>query len=110
MGTPAYDAQIDRVATVLAALEATPVKAHAHPLCVISRDAAPRTVVAVYAADRRFVLGAEDVELTARILTDAKPFTGAGLLAGGLLANLAVAELLALRANVVRMCSPMGRG
>ena len=102
--------QVDLVANVLAALENAPTTVHAAPLCVISRDLPPATVLAVFADGQRFQLTPDDVDLTTQILLGAQPFPGCTAIAHALQARLAQAELLTFRANAVRMLTPMGRG
>jgi len=103
-------AQFDLVADVLSAIEDAPTKVRTAPLCVISRDADPQAILGVFVNGRRFQLTPEDVDLVARILLGSQPFAGCNAIAHGMLGRLGMAELQAFRANVVRMCSPMGRG
>ncbi|ATC25187.1 hypothetical protein [Caulobacter vibrioides] len=110
MVAPAYDREVERVANVLAALEATPTAMRSAALCVIDRVAEPRVVIGVFAGGRRFALDAGEVELTARVLTEDRPFAGSSAIANSLRARLGMAELLRFRANAVRMLTPMGRG
>lgn len=102
--------QVDLVATVLAAMEVAPTTVRTAPLCVISRDAPPRAVLGVFVGGQRFALSPADVDLAARILLGSQPFAGCSAIAHGLLGRLGMAELQTFRANVVRMCSPMGAG
>ena len=110
MAAPAIDREVERVATVLAAIEAAPTGLHTAALCVIDRVAEPRVVIGVFAGGRRFALEAGEAELTARVLTEDRPFAGAGAIGDSLRCRLGMAELLRFRANAVRMLTPMGRG
>lgn len=102
--------QVDLVATVLSAMEDAPTTVRTAPLVVISHVAEPRALVGVFVGGQRFALDADDVQLAARILLGAQPFAGCNAVADALLTRLGMAELQRFRANVVRMCSPMGRG
>lgn len=110
MAAPATDARIELVSTVLAAMENGAAAVRTVGLCVVSRNAEPRSVVGVHAAGRRFALDTRDADLVARVLGDDQPFPGAAALAGHLHYRIGEADLLTLRARVQRMQTPMGAG
>ncbi|KQZ31706.1 hypothetical protein [Caulobacter sp. Root1472] len=99
MATPAQNAQDERVADVLMAMEGQPIDTiRCAPIVVLSQDA-PLPIVGLHAAGRHFTLSLEEARCvaTAVRMEDASP--GAQALAASIGMAATMTELLWLRAH-----------